>query len=68
LTSITIPNSVTSIDSNAFDNCGNLAEIKVDSENEVYCDQNGVLFSKNMDTLLIYPEGKKEVVMIFPKV
>ena len=67
LTSITIPNSVTSIDSNAFDNCGNLAEIKVDSENEVYCDQNGVLFSKNMDTLLIYPEGKKEVSYDIPK-
>ena len=47
LTSITIPASVTSIGNYVFSNCSNLENIYVNSENPIYCDIDGVLFSKN---------------------
>ena len=55
LTSVTIPDSVTSIEG-AFDGCGNLTSITVDKGNEYYCSDNGVLFSKDYE--LYYEDGK----------
>lgn len=61
LTSITIPESVTSIGANgysAFIGCTRLTLILVDEENPNYRSQDGVLFNKEMTWLLDYPEGK----------
>jgi len=58
LTSINIPSSVTSIDRGVFLGCVNLTSITVDSQNPVYTSIDGVLFDKNMRTIIMYPAGK----------
>ena len=59
LTSISIPNSVTSIGSGAFSGCTGLTSINVAADNAKYCSVNGVMFSKDKTTLVIYPSGKQ---------
>jgi hypothetical protein len=62
LTSVTIPSSVISIDIDAsnllFSGCINLTNITVDSRNPVYASIDGVLFDKNIQTVIKYPAGK----------
>jgi hypothetical protein len=60
LASITIPEGVTRIDDRAFSECSNLTNINVGQENEKYRSVDGVLFTKDMTTLIAYPHGKKE--------
>ncbi len=59
LTSINIPSSVTSIGEYPFGACLGLTFINVDSSNPKYTSQNGVLFSKDLKTIVTYPAGKK---------
>ena len=59
LTSITIPNSVTSIGYGAFHCCTSLTSINVDSNNEKYMSDNGVLYTKDKKTLIQYPSKKE---------
>ena len=58
LTSIHIPKSVNSIAFNTFMGCNNLTTIYVDSGNEKFSAENGVLFNKDKTTLFCYPAGK----------
>lgn len=58
IVNINIPTSVTSIDSSAFGNCNNLTNIIVDTNNSSYCSIDGVLYSKNKDTIIKYPQAK----------
>lgn len=60
LTNITIPNSVTSIGVFPFLDCPLLTEIKVSQENTAYSSESGVLFDKDKNKLIFYPEGKAE--------
>lgn len=55
LTSVTIPDSVTSV---SFHECTSLQNIYVDSGNEDYCDIDGVLFNKNVTSVICCPRGK----------
>ena len=57
-TNITIPANVKTIDFGIFRDCDNLTEINVSSANENYTSINGVLFTKNMKTLMHYPSAK----------
>ena len=57
LTSVTIPNSVTSIGENAFGYCASLTAIAVNPNNSFYCDVDGVLFNQSRTTLVQYPAG-----------
>ena len=57
LASITIPASVASIGYLAFCDCGRLASISVDEGNAAYRSQGGVLYDKDMTTLLACPGG-----------
>ena len=66
LTSITIPDSVTSIGYWYFDSCENLNEINVNLDNKNYTSVNGVLFNKDKTTLLRYPCGKNDKNYIIP--
>ena len=65
LTSITIPNSVTST-FRGFDGCEKLTQINVDTANTVYSSVNGVLFSKDKSELIKYPEGKADTSYAIP--
>ena len=58
LSTISLPKELTEIEGDAFSGCVNLFEIIVDKDNPVYASGNGVLFDKNMTTLIFYPEGK----------
>ena len=58
LTSVTIPNSVTGIGNVAFAYCDSLIAINVDSENQSFSSQDGVLFDKNKTELICCPGGK----------
>ena len=64
LTSIIIPNGVTSIRNDAFYNCTSLMELIVDSDNEFYSSEDGMLFDKNSESLIYCPEGKSGDIII----
>jgi len=59
LTSVTIPESVTSIRNNAFLGCTGLTSINVDMDNASYSSEDGVLFSKSKNNLILYPQGRQ---------
>ena len=58
LTCITIPASVTSIEFDAISSCENLEAIEVDAENQNYTSTDGVLLSKDGETLILCPWHK----------
>ncbi len=60
LTSINIPESVTDIEITAFWECDNLESLNVDTNNQNYLSENGVLFNKEKTKLIRYLKGKKE--------
>ena len=60
LTEITLPSSVTKVKEYAFSYCEGLSEITVSERNKEYSSVDGVLFNKNLTTLVQYPCGKKE--------
>ena len=66
LSSINIPPLVDSIGFRAFSPMQGLHNIVVDSANEHYCSYNGVLYSKDMTTLLCCPSGKTGEVFTIP--
>jgi hypothetical protein len=59
LTSISIPASVTSIHTMFVQACFALTEILVDAGNLTYVSGDGVLFSRDMKTLVVWPPGRK---------
>ena len=66
LRSVTIPNSVHSIDSSAFSCCHALTEIQVGTNNTKYVSVDGILFSKDMKTLIVYPGGIAQENYVIP--
>ena len=66
LTSITIPASVTEIGISSFGPCSNLTDIIVSEENGCFKSIDGVLYSKNGDTLIQYPAGKPDTEYTIP--
>ena len=54
LSGIPIPKNVRRIEPRAFSYCNNIAFFTVDSQNAYFCEQNGHLFTKNMDMLLSF--------------
>ena len=61
LTKITIPDSVTHIGDIAFGGCSSLTDIIIDSSNENFISENGVLFDRGKETLLAYPSASGSV-------
>ncbi len=66
LTSVTIGNSVTSIGNSAFESCPLLTEINVSTENNKYASIDGVVYSKDLTSLFLYPRGKTESQFTIP--
>lgn len=58
LTTISLPDGITKINPRMFKECENLEEIIVSKTNPLYASKNGVLFSKDLKTLIICPAGK----------
>ena len=63
---VSIPESVTSIDGNAFYNCDKLSSIYVNANNKVYCSVEGVLFNISKTKLISYPKQKTASEYIIP--
>lgn len=64
LYSITIPNSITTITPNAFNNSPSLKQIIVEAGNPNYATKDGVLFNKGFTKLIAYPEAKASTYII----
>ncbi len=58
VTKITIGKNVKTISLWAFENNKKVTAFEVDEENPYFCDLDGVLYSKDMKTLLFYPLGR----------
>lgn len=67
LESITIPRSVTSMNGNPAPYCKSLRNIWVESGNEHFCDQDGILFSKDMKVLFGCPAGRANETIWIPE-
>ena len=63
LTSITIPASVTSIGDRAFGECTSLTSITVNSGNQNYASEGGILYNKAKTTLIAYPSASGNVML-----
>lgn len=44
----------------AFSGCANLKSVSVAPDNPRYCAEDGIMFSKDKSTLLLYPAGREE--------
>ena len=66
LTSVSIPNSVTSIGDGVFGECDSLTSINVDIGNQYYSSLDGNLYDKNQTLLIQYAIGKKDTSFSIP--
>jgi hypothetical protein len=57
ISSVGVPASVASLGSQPFFDCKSLLAISVDPGNVFYSSLNGVLFDKNQDALILYPNA-----------
>jgi len=64
LTSISIPDSVTTVESRAFGYCIKLESIEVNENNSVYSSRDGILYNKNETEILAVPFALKGNVTI----
>ena len=64
LSDITIPKSVTSIDGNPFSYCNELYLITISPDNPAYASVNGIIYSKDMQTLAICGGGRNGKIEI----
>lgn len=65
-TEITLPREISAIKDGAFAECVNLSKINVDEENAYFTSIDGVLFSKDGKTLVLYPRAKSDEHFTFP--
>ena len=66
LTSITLPASLESINSNSLSANTSLPAINVNAANQNYVSINGVLYTRNGKTLMTYPAGKSGTTFTVP--
>ncbi len=63
---LTLGTGLKSIGLGAFAGCDNLSAVRLSSENPYFTVSGGVLYSKNMDTLVYYPAGIKADRFVMP--
>jgi len=59
---IFIPQNVTFISENALDNCDSMTTIEVSPDNQTYASSDGILFTKDMKSIVKYPCGKDDIM------
>ena len=65
LTVLTIPDEVRSFASS--EGCSSLQEFRVSVMNSGFTAEDGILYDKGKETLLLYPEGREEAVLRIPE-
>ena len=60
---VSLPESLTSVGINPFADCEALVEIMVDNDNPCFTSIDGVLYDKDMETLICCPAGKTAIDM-----
>lgn len=58
VTALYLPSTITYVSGNIFFDCGGLAALHVAAANPSLCSDNGVVFTKDMSTLMVCPSGK----------
>lgn len=66
LTEVTIPTSVTKVERLPFSGSYQLENILVPESNPYFASKDGVLFDKNLTTVLAYPTGKQDTAYVMP--
>ena len=61
-----VPSSLTSLGNCAFAGCSNLASVVVPENNTSYCSEDGILFSKDKHTIILYPAARKGTSFAIP--
>ncbi|MBO5163623.1 MAG: leucine-rich repeat protein [Ruminococcus sp.] len=67
LTSLTIPDSVTSIETRSFSGFSYLTSINVDKNNTKFAAIDGILFNKDLSSIIKYPRAKTGTSYDIPK-
>ncbi len=67
LTEVRLPASVEKIGYCAFKDCGNIAKFEVTEGNPNFCAVDGILYSKDMTTLIQYPAAKPDTSFRIPE-
>ncbi|MBR4539541.1 MAG: leucine-rich repeat protein [Clostridia bacterium] len=67
VTSVTIPDSITTAEGNPFAFCNNLSTITVSSDHPTWAVIDGVLFDQTNQTLICRPTGKMETEYTVPQ-
>lgn len=66
LTSVVIPDKVTTIFAINFTGCQKLTSISVGDGNQYFSSENGVLFNKDKTQIVRYPTGRKDYLYTIP--
>jgi hypothetical protein len=66
LTTVTIPSTIAEMDGSAFWLCSGLTSIEVEEGNTHFASLDGVLFTKDMTTLVCYPAGRPDSSYAIP--
>jgi len=64
LEKVYISRSLKYLDVSAFNKCSNLLSFEVDTLNEYFCENEGILYSRDLSTLVFYPNKKGKVLAI----
>lgn len=64
--SVSLGGSVMTLGTSVFSGCTRLTEIRVDGANPVLASRDGVLFDRDMSTLILYPAGKTDTSYTIP--
>lgn len=64
MSSVVLPAALTEMNADAFQNCWSLTEFDISSDNEYFAAVDGVLYTKDMSTLLLCPSGKSGTLTV----
>lgn len=65
-TSISLPSTLTELRADQLAECNYIENISVAAGNPAYCDQDGIVYSADMQELVCYPRGKQSTHYAIP--